>query len=129
MLFKVLNTKAGVHRGTAFAYAKKKSELKRLKKIETRGLSRVMWGKDLPSIGAEIPNTIQRLMRKSSRLSGIDLSEIYITKKNTETELNFVNNSKNVERYAKIAEKQGYKKILNGIMRELRKLVDRKKEI
>ena len=42
-IYKVLNTKAGAKPGQAFAYCKTKQEVKRAKKIETRGLSRVMW--------------------------------------------------------------------------------------
>lgn len=44
-IYKVLNTKAGAKKGQAFAYCKTKQEVKRAKKIETRGLSRVMWRK------------------------------------------------------------------------------------
>lgn len=44
-LYKVLNTKAGAKKGQAFAYCKTKQEIKRAKKIENRGLSRVMWRK------------------------------------------------------------------------------------
>ena len=44
-VYKVVNTKAGAKPGQTFAYCKTKQEVKRAKKIETRGLSRVMWRK------------------------------------------------------------------------------------
>lgn len=125
MLFKILYNKDGLQRGTAFAYCKKKSEIKRFKKITTRGLSRVMWGKDLPAIGAQIPSTIQRLMRKAPGLLTVNLNKIYIKKTGDETVLNITNDVSKLERYAKIAEKHGYKKIMSGIMRALKKLVEK----
>lgn len=48
-LYKVLYTKAGAKKGQAFAYCKTKAEIKRARKIETRGLSRVMWRKGFTS--------------------------------------------------------------------------------
>lgn len=45
MKFKVLNTKKGVAKGTAFAYTKTVSQAKKASKIANRGLSRVMWRK------------------------------------------------------------------------------------
>lgn len=48
-LYKVLYTKAGAKKGQAFAYCKTKAEIKRARKIETRGLSRVMWRKRFTS--------------------------------------------------------------------------------
>lgn len=43
MRFKVINTKHGVKKGTAFAYCKTISAAKKSQKIATRGLARVMW--------------------------------------------------------------------------------------
>ena len=45
MKFKVLNTKKGTPKGTAFAYTKTIGQAKKAAKIANRGLSRVMWRK------------------------------------------------------------------------------------
>jgi hypothetical protein len=129
MIYKVLNTKSGVPKGTALAYCKRKSDLRRLTKIETRGLSRVMWGTDLPVIGEQIPPSISRLLRKSPQLNRVDLNKIDFDEKSTEVTLNIENKVAKIESYAKIAENQGYKKIMSAIMRELKKLVDKKEEL
>lgn len=128
-IYKVLNTKAGAKAGQAFAYCKTKQEVKRAKKIETRGLSRVMWGKDLPSIGSYIPNTIQRLLNKSSRLKSLNLNEVSITKEDDSTVLHVTNDVRNIERYAKIAQNQGYKKIMSAILRKLKDFVNKDVEL
>lgn len=109
--------------------ARKNGEIKRLKRISTRGLSRVMWGKNLPAIGAKIPTSIQRLIRKSPALERINLNKVSITKNNDETILSVTNDVAQVERYAKIAEKHGYKKIMSGIMRALKRLVEKDVEL
>lgn len=129
MVYKVLNTKAGVPKGTAYAYCKTKGAAKKAAKIETRGLSRVMWGKNLGDIGAEVPATLQRLLRKSSVLGSLNLNEVNIKKEQDETTLNITNDVAKIERYARIAESQGYKKVLSSIMKRLKKLADKDVEL
>jgi hypothetical protein len=45
MKYKILDTKAGVTKGKAYAYCKNKGEIKKLAQISTRGISRIMWRK------------------------------------------------------------------------------------
>lgn len=44
MKFKIVNTKHGTKKGTAFAYTKGINEAKRLARIENRGLTKYSWG-------------------------------------------------------------------------------------
>ena len=84
MKYKVLYTKSGIKKGTAFAYTKTKAQAKKAAKIENRGLSRVMWGKGLTSIGAAIPNSIVRILSKSTNINNLNLSSAKLTSTNDE---------------------------------------------
>jgi transglutaminase/protease-like cytokinesis protein 3 len=86
-------------------------------------------GKELDTIGADIPNTIQRLMRKSPKTQTLSLNEVDVVNKDDETTLEITNAIHGVERYAKIAEQQGYKKVMNAILRELKKLTKMEKDL
>lgn len=79
MKYKVLYTKSGIKKGTAFAYTKTKAQAKKAAKIETRGLSRVMWGKNLTSIGATVPNSILKILSKSTRLNSLNFNTVKLT--------------------------------------------------
>lgn len=126
MKFKVLYTKSGIKKGTAFAYTKTMAQAKKAAKIINRGLSRVMWGKDLQSIGSNVPASLQRLIRKCPGLSNLNFNKVSIRSENDETSVVVENDVKNVERYAKIAEKYGYKKVSSSIMREMKKIAEKK---
>lgn len=86
-------------------------------------------GKDLDQIGADIPSTIQRLIRKSPKTNNLSLNEVNVVNNAEETTLEIENEIRGVERYAKIAEKQGYKKIMNKILRELKNIVKQEKTL
>jgi hypothetical protein len=129
MVFKVLDTRSGKPKGTAYGYAKTKGAAKKLSVIHTRGLARVMWGKDLPSIKAAIPSTILRLMRKAKDLDRLNYSDASLYSEEDETVLTIENKAKRVESFGRLAEKHGYKKIMNVIMKKLKTLVDRKQEL
>lgn len=129
MIYKVLNTRSGAKKDDAYAYCKRKGELKKLIKISTRGLARVMWGKDLPRIGVSVPSSLLNLMKKSNKLNTLNFNEINLDKSNDETALNITNRAKNIENYGKMAESQGYKKVINYIMRRLKEIAGRNKEV
>ena len=129
MKFKVLYTKSGIKKGTAFAYTKSISQAKKAAKIANRGISRVMWGKNLSTINAKVPSSLQRLIRKSPNISRNDFNKVSLKAENDETSVIVVNNIRNVERYAKMAERQGYKKVSSSIMRELKKIAEKKVEV
>lgn len=127
MVYKVLYTKAGVPKGTAYAYCKTKGQAKKLSKIKTRGLARIMWGKGLEQIGAKTPNAILRLMKKSPETSSMNYSKQLIINSNSETSLIFRNNAKFIQRIADLAIKQGIKKIMNAIFRDLKQMANKDK--
>lgn len=129
MVYKVLNTKTGVKKGTAYAYCKTKGQAKKLSKIQTRGLARVMWGKKLESIGSKTPNSILRLMKKSPAIATMNYSTQSVINSNDETSLIFENNAKFIERIARLGKEQGFKKIMNAIMKDLKKMVSKGKEV
>jgi len=127
--YKVLYTKSGIKKGTAFAYVKTKAQAKKAAKIETRGLSRVMWGKDLSSIGAAIPNTLLKILSKSTRLNSLNLNQVRMTAENDEQGVEITNNVSAIERYARKAEMAGYRKVSNSLMREMKKIAEKNREL
>lgn len=129
MVYKVLNTKKGVKKGEAYAYCKTIGQAKKLSKIKTRGLARIMWGKGLDKIGATVPSSILRLIKKSPVTSSMDYSSQGIEINNGETSLIFENNAKFVEKFATSAKAAGFRKIMNSIMRELKTMADKEKEV
>lgn len=79
MRYKVLNTKGkSIKSNVAYAYCKTAEQAKALSFISTRGLARVSWGTDLPSIGVRIPNAIQRLMSKAEKLNSLNFNEVIL---------------------------------------------------
>lgn len=129
MKYKVLYTKSGVKKGTAWAYTKTKAAAKKAAKIETRGLSRVMWGKNLGDIGAKVPNSLLRILAKSTKLSTLNFNTVKQIKTDEERSVEITNSVKAIERYAKKAELIGYKAVTNSLMRELRGIADKKREV
>lgn len=129
MVYKVLNTKSGVKKGTAYAYCKTKGQAKKLSKIRTRGLARIMWGKNLEKIGAKTPNSILRLIKKSPDVNTMNYSKQSIINSNDETSLTFENSAKFIERIADLGKRQGEKKIMNAILRDLKKMADKKTNV
>ena len=129
MRYKVLYTKAGIKQGTAFAYTKTISAAKKAARIANRGISRIMWGKNIESIGMPIPPSVQRLIAKSPNTQKHNLNRFNLTQFGDETSMEIVNDVAQIERYAQIAERQGYKKVKSAINRELRKMADENKEL
>lgn len=129
MKYKVLYTKQGIKKGTAFAYTKKIGQAKKAAKIANRGISRVMWGKDLGAIGAKTPVSLERLIMKSPNINKHNFNEISINQIGDETSVEITNKVAQIERYAKIAEKRGYKKAISSLMRELKKIADEQKTL
>ena len=129
MVYKVLNTKSGVKKGTAYAYCKTKGQAKKLSKIRTRGLARIMWGKNLEKIGAKTPNSILRLIRKSPDVNTMNYSKQSIINSSDETSLTFENSAKFIERIADLGKRQGERKIMNAILRDLKKMADKKTSV
>lgn len=68
-------------------------------------------------------------MNKSQALKKLNLNDVSIIKSTESTTLNVVNKVSRIESYAKIAENQGYKKIMNAIMRKLKQFVNKDVEL
>lgn len=128
MKYKVLYTKSGIKKGTPFAYTRSKAAARKAAKIETRGLSRVMWGKNLDSIGAKLPNSLLRILSKSPKLSTLNLNTVKQIKTDQERSVEITNSVKAIERYARKAELVGYKAVSNSLMRELKGIAEKKRE-
>lgn len=129
-LFKVVYNKSGVKKGTAFAYCKKLSQTKKFAKITTRGLSRVMWGKDLNQIGAKVPTVITSILKRSKDVAKYDLNEVKLVAQQKDIYVvNIVNNVANIQRYAKIALNQGYLRAQKAINKELKKIAEKDKNL
>ena len=129
MKYKVLYTKSGIKKGTAFAYTKTKAQAKKAAKIETRGLSRVMWGKNLSSIGATVPNSILRILAKSTKLNNLNFNTVKMISQQDEQGIEITNSVTAIERYAKKAELAGYRKVSNALMKEMKKIAEKPHEL
>lgn len=128
--FKVVYTKAGVKKGTAFAYCKKLSQTKKFAKITTRGLSRVMWGKDLNQIGSKVPTVISSIIKKSKDVTRVDLNDVNLKATNEDVyEVEIINNVAKIERYATIALNKGYERAQRAINKELKKIAEKDKSL
>lgn len=127
MVYKVLDTRNG-HTKT-FAYCKTKGQLKQLRRIANRGLSRVMWGKNLGDIGVNVPAAITRLMGKSPNLDKLDLNENKIINDGDVVGVEIENKVANVERYAKFAEKKGYDKVRSALAVRLRIIAEKHRNL
>ena len=129
MKYKVLYTKSGIKKGTAFAYTKTKAQAKKAAKIETRGLSRVMWGKNLSSIGATVPNSILMILAKSTKLNNLNFNTVKMISQQDEQGVEITNSVTAIERYAKKAELAGYRKVSNALMKEMKKIAEKPHEL
>ena len=88
-----------------------------------------MWGKNLEQIGAKTPNSILRLIRKSPDTNSLNYSKQYIINSNEETSLIFENSAKFIDRISDIAKRQGFKKIMNAILRDLKQMANKDHEV
>lgn len=131
MIYKVLDTRYPNKKrsNVAFGYCKTKGQLKKLCKIETRGLSRVMWGKSLEDIGVKVPTTIQRLLRKSPKLAGLNFNKNKIIEQNDTVTAEIENDVARIERYGKMAEQAGYVNAQKALRVQLRLLAERNKNL
>lgn len=127
MVYKVLDTRNG-HTKT-FAYCKTKGQLKQLRRIANRGLSRVMWGKNLEDIDVKIPAVITRLIGKSPNLDKINLNENKLINDVDVVGVEIENQVANVERYAKFAEKKGYDKVRSALAVRLRVIAEKHRKL
>ena len=127
-LYKVIHTKAGVKKGTAFAYCKKLSQTKKFAKIATRGMSRVMWGKNLGKIGAKVPANISALLKKSPKLQQINLNDVKLDDRLQIVTVEVTNKDMNVSQSARqIAINQSIKKFKNDINKQVKKTIQQQK--
>ncbi len=98
MRFKVLNTKGkSIKSNVAYAYCKTAEQAKALSFISTRGLARVSWGTDLPSIEVRIPNAIQRLLDKAEKLQRMNYNEVIMKNQNDICFVEVSNKSEGIE--------------------------------
>lgn len=128
-LFKVVYNKAGVKKGTAFAYCKKLSQTKKFAKITTRGLSRVMWGKNLNSIGAKVPTVITSILKRSKDVAKVNLNTVELKSNKDQHIVQIENAVASIERYAKIALNQGYLRAEKAINKQLKKVAEKDKKL
>lgn len=128
-LFKVVYNKAGVKKGTAFAYCKKLSQTKKFAKITTRGLSRVMWGKNLNSIGAKVPTVITSILKRSKDVAKVNLNTVNLKSNKDQHIVQIENAVASIERYAKIALNQGYLRAEKAINKQLKKVAEKDKQL
>ncbi len=127
MVYKVLDTRKG--RSTTFAYCKTKGQLKQLRRIANRGLSRVMWGKNLEDINVNVPAVITRLIGKSQNLERLDFNENKLINDGDAVGVEIENKVANVERYARFAEKKGYDKVRSALAVRLRIIAEKQKNL
>ena len=128
--FKVLNTKReGNRKRLAFAYCKKLSQTKKFAKITTRGLSRVMWGKDLEEIGAKVPTVITSILKRSKDVTKYDLNDVKIMSDNDIHVVQITNNVKEIERYATVAKAKGLTRAQKAIYKEVKKIAEKDKKL
>lgn len=129
MKFKILNTKKGVEKDTAFGYCKTKSQAKKMAKIANRGLARVLWGKSLPEINAQIPNNIFRLMNKSPNMTNKRLSITSYDQKDEEETITINNKFTNLSSFGKLAQKHGLKKVTSYINKKIKQIAEKNQEV
>ena len=107
MLYKILNTKGRSRKSNiAYAYCKTPADLKRLIHIDTRGLARVMWGKNLEQIGVDVPVEITRLMNKAKKLQALPYNTNTLVSENDVHTASLTNNASNIDSAGKEAEKR-----------------------
>jgi hypothetical protein len=131
MIYKVLNTKSPLtyRSNVAFGYCKTKGQLKKMCRIENRGLGRVMWGKNLDEIGVNVPSTIQRLLNKSRNLNSLDFNKNTLIENNDSVSVEIENKASYFERWGRFAEKKGYENANKTLKIRLRLIAERHKEL
>lgn len=97
------------------AYTSSQSEAKKIAKIETRGLLKVMWGKEMPDIGGNVPAALQRLIGKSPQLRPLPYNRVTLESENGETSVEIENKGTGIERAAPMAESHGYASAMNTL--------------
>ncbi len=127
--YKVLYTRRDLPKNVAYAYTKTKGDARKAAKIETRGLSRVMWGKNLGDIGAKVPNSILKILAKSPKLNSLNFNTVKMIKKDTSRAVEITNSVKDIEDYAKKAEFAGYRVVSRTLQRKLKELSEKKQEV
>ena len=88
-----------------------------------------MWGKNLTSIGAKVPNSILKILSKSTRLNSLNFNTVKLASANDEQSVEVTNSVTAIERYAKKAELAGYRKVSNSLMREMKQIANREREL
>ena len=131
MIYKVLDTKSPLKykSNVAFGYCKTKGQLKKMCKIENRGLGRVMWGKNLDEIGVNVPSTIQRLINKSRNLNSLDFNKNTLTETDSSVSVEIENKASYSERWGRFAEQKGYQNAQKTLGIRLRLIAQRNKEL
>lgn len=126
MIYKVINTNGHKFKdGVPFGYCKSKGQLKAMCRIATRGLMRVMWGKGLDEIGANVPLSIQRLLNKSPLLKQLQYSNVTLTANDDEVTLEIDNRAKNIEKIAGYAKAKALKSTAAALERRVKERIDR----
>lgn len=131
MIYKVLDTKSPLKykSNVPFGYCKTKGQLKKMCKIENRGLGRVMWGKNLNEIGVNVPSTIQRLLNKSRNLNSLDFNKNTLTKTDNSVSVEIENKASYSERWGRFAEKRGYENSRRTLNLRLKLIAERNKNL
>lgn len=127
MVYKVLDTRKG--KSDTFAYCRTKGQLRQLRRIANRGLSRVMWGKDLEEIGVKVPAAITRLIGKSPNLTKLDFNDNRMETNDDVVEVEIENDVANIERYARFAEKKGYDKVRSALAVRLKIIAEKQRNL
>ena len=130
MLYKILNTKGRSKKSNvAYAYCKTAGDLKRLIKIDTRGLARVMWGKNLAQIGANVPYTITRLLNKAKKLPTLPYNTNTLVSENDIHTATITNNASNIDSAGKEAEKRADYRTSKALNTKMAKEAEKERQI
>ena len=86
-------------------------------------------GKNLGDIGAKVPNSLKRLLNKSPNINKLNLNIVKLYTKGDSTAVEITNDVAQIEKYASIAEKWGYRKAQASLMRQLKKIAEEKNEL
>ncbi len=125
MVYKVVDSRTR----KAVGYCKTKQELKKLRRIETRGLSKVMWGKSLSEIGLPIPIGIQRLMNKSPLLKSLPYSKTSFYKQEESQTVEVTNKASKIENFGRSAEAAGQRAVARELRWRLKAIADKERKI
>lgn len=133
MKYKVVNTQKkfrNARNSTPYAYTKSLAQAKKAAFIETRGLARVMWGKNLPNIHSKVPTSIQNIFNKAPKLMGLDYNKIEKQRTENETCVQ-IKNSANSVTYDTLVNAMRFadKKVQNTMQRELKNMLNKRQDI